>query len=132
MFGVMVIGSFTTPLSKRFTFATSAACARAHAHERPSTNSRLEFDRMTLWVLKNANVLDADKGVLLSDRHVVIEDNLIREIATSDPVLPRAISVDLRGATLMPGLIDAHVHVTAYAADFGTLARSSPAYVAGR
>jgi imidazolonepropionase-like amidohydrolase len=87
---------------------------------------------MTLWVLKNANVLDADKGALIPDRHVVIENSVIREIATSDPGLPNAIRVDLRGATLMPGLIDAHVHVTAYAADFGTLARSSPAYVAAQ
>jgi imidazolonepropionase-like amidohydrolase len=87
---------------------------------------------MTLWVLNNANVLDTDKGEILSDRHVVIEGKVIREIATSDPGLTGANSIDLRGATLMPGLIDAHVHVTAYAADFGTLERSSPAYVAAQ
>jgi imidazolonepropionase-like amidohydrolase len=87
---------------------------------------------MTLWVLKNANVLDTDKGEILPDRHVVIEGKVIRAIEPSDPGLSDANSIDLRGATLMPGLIDAHVHVTAYAADFGTLLRSSPAYVAAQ
>ncbi len=84
---------------------------------------------MALIVLSNAAVLDAEAGTLLPDRHVVIEDGIIREVADRLPALPGARVMDLRGATLMPGLIDAHTHVTAYTADFGLLARSSPAYV---
>src|SRR2546423_10362671 len=34
--------------------------------------------------------------------------------------------------TLLPGLIDAHVHVTAVTADLGRLAEWSPAYVTAR
>ncbi|UMP05160.1 amidohydrolase family protein [Amycolatopsis sp. EV170708-02-1] len=37
---------------------------------------------------------------------------------------------DLRGAFVLPGLVDAHVHVTASTADLGSLPASSPSYVA--
>ncbi|MBV9175331.1 MAG: amidohydrolase family protein, partial [Chloroflexi bacterium] len=40
--------------------------------------------------------------------------------------------VDVRGMTLMPGLIDCHVHVTAVAADLSAMAEWSPFYVAAR
>ncbi len=87
---------------------------------------------MPVTILKNASVVDVDAGVLLPDRHVVIEDGTIREVETALPHVADARIIDLRGATLMPGMIDAHVHVTAYTADFGVLARSSPSYVAAQ
>jgi imidazolonepropionase-like amidohydrolase len=39
---------------------------------------------------------------------------------------------DLRGAVVLPGLIDAHVHVTASTADLGSLSSASPSYVAAQ
>jgi imidazolonepropionase-like amidohydrolase len=39
---------------------------------------------------------------------------------------------DLRGAFVLPGLIDAHVHVTAITADLASLGTTSPYYVAVR
>lgn len=87
---------------------------------------------MSVVILKNASVVDVDEGMLLGDRHVVIEGGTIREIETAVPKIDGARTIDLRGATVMPGMIDAHVHVTAYTADFGLLARSSPAYVAAQ
>ena len=87
---------------------------------------------MPTLILKNASVVDVDAGELLPDRHVVVSDGVIRAVETSLPKHDGARIIDLHGASLMPGMIDAHVHVTAYAADFGTLARSSPAYVAGQ
>ncbi|MFL6135786.1 MAG: amidohydrolase family protein, partial [Nocardioidaceae bacterium] len=37
--------------------------------------------------------------------------------------------IDVEGATLVPGLVDAHVHVTAATADLATLPRLAPSYV---
>lgn len=85
---------------------------------------------MATTILKNATVLDTEAATLLPDRFVVIEDGVIREVDTAPPRLDAARTIDVRGATLMPGMIDAHIHATAYTADFGLLARSSPAFVA--
>ena len=87
---------------------------------------------MPTLILKNASIVDVDAGELLPDRHVVVSDGVIRQVDTSVPTHDDARVIDLHGATLMPGMIDAHVHVTAYVADFGILARSSPAYVAAQ
>ena len=60
----------------------------------------------------NALVVDA---TLQSPRHgnVLVEDGVIRDLdATLTSIEGRQI-IDLRGLTLMPGLIDCHVHVVA-------------------
>src|ERR1700712_3974960 len=43
---------------------------------------------------------------------------------------PDVRTEDVRGAVVLPGLIDAHVHVTASTADLGSLTSASPSYVA--
>ena len=42
---------------------------------------------------------------------VLIEDGTVREVADRPITSSSAIRIDLRGRTLMPGLIDAHIHV---------------------
>lgn len=54
---------------------------------------------------------------------VLVEDTLIREVSERPITANGATMVDLKGATLMPGLIDCHVHVLA-----GTLALGQQAY----
>ena len=63
--------------------------------------------------------------------HLVIEDGVIREVSSS-PGNNADIRIDGRGKTVIPGLIDCHVHVTAATADFPALRRWSPAYTAVR
>ena len=63
--------------------------------------------------------------------HLVIEDGVIRE-ASSSPGNNADIRIDGRGKTVIPGLIDCHVHVTAATADFPALRRWSPAYTTVR
>jgi imidazolonepropionase-like amidohydrolase len=45
------------------------------------------------------------------DGSVVVEDGVIREVTSGGPGAVTGDVVDCRGRTLMPGLIDAHVHV---------------------
>jgi imidazolonepropionase-like amidohydrolase len=54
---------------------------------------------------------------------VLVEDTLIREVSDRPIKAGGATVLDLKGATLMPGLIDCHVHVLA-----GTLALGQQAY----
>jgi imidazolonepropionase-like amidohydrolase len=79
----------------------------------------------------NASVLDAEHGTLVPDRSVVVEDERIVSVDGSESVTADRV-VDLRGKTLMPGLIDCHVHVTAASANFAEIEEWSPLYLAAR
>src|ERR1700761_3463372 len=64
-------------------------------------------------LFSNANVLDIERGELREAHHVLVENGLIREVSDKPLKSQSAREIDLRGKTLMPGLIDLHVHVVA-------------------
>src|SRR6266478_5708651 len=47
------------------------------------------------------------------DHHVLVEGDRIREVSDRPITSATAQAIDLHGRSLMPGLIDAHVHVLA-------------------
>jgi imidazolonepropionase-like amidohydrolase len=77
---------------------------------------------MTALILANCAVLDGSRNVRREDYHVLVENGYIREVADRPIGCEGAEIVDLRGQTLMPGLIDAHVHVLAVDIALGRLA----------
>ncbi|NUQ89638.1 MAG: amidohydrolase family protein [Glycomyces artemisiae] len=77
----------------------------------------------------NAAVLDTAAGVLVPGQRVLVRDGEIAAVG-ADVEAADAKTVDLGGKTLMPGLIDCHVHVNAHTADLSGLGDESPAYVA--
>src|SRR5579871_4052781 len=83
-------------------------------------------------VLRNATVLDAERGELIPDQSVLVQGQAIVEVGGADVVGGEGRVIDLRGMTLMPGLIDAHVHVNAVTADLSAMTEWSPAYVTAR
>ncbi|NGN41676.1 amidohydrolase family protein [Mesorhizobium sp. CGMCC 1.15528] len=86
-----------------------------------------------ITVIENANVVDVSSATILPDRHVVVEDGLIKAIEEGKvPAIPEAQRIAANGGFVIPGLIDAHVHVTAYTANLGELPQQSPMYVAAR
>ncbi|MFZ3235570.1 MAG: amidohydrolase family protein [Stellaceae bacterium] len=68
---------------------------------------------MSATVFANCAVLDGTRTERREDHHVLVEDGLIREVSDRPIKSASAEMVDLKGRTLMPGLIDAHVHVIA-------------------
>jgi len=72
---------------------------------------------MQRTVLVNANVFDAEQGVFRSGGTVLIEGNSIADVRFDGTPIEDAGRIDLAGRALLPGLIDAHVHVTATQAD---------------
>jgi len=60
-------------------------------------------------------LLDVKSGKLLSDQTIVIEDGKIARVGSSSELkVPEdAMLIDLSNATVLPGLIDAHTHLTA-------------------
>src|SRR5580698_3215109 len=74
----------------------------------------------TLFI--NAAVLDGTHKERREGHHVLVEDERSKEICDRPIVCPGAETIDLAGRTLMPGLIDAHVHVIAVDAALARLA----------
>jgi imidazolonepropionase-like amidohydrolase len=87
---------------------------------------------ISAFIFKNVTLLDVVKGQLLPDYHVLVIHSNIVEVGSELPGFSAARTIDVAGRVLMPGLCDAHVHVTAATPDFAALARWSPTYVAAR
>ena len=74
----------------------------------------------TRLILRNGQLLDLNKGELLGRLEVVIEGGRISAVRPQGGVAETdAQVIDLDGRTLMPGLIDCHVHVLASNANLG-------------
>jgi imidazolonepropionase-like amidohydrolase len=63
------------------------------------------------YLFRNATVLDPEADEPLLGHELLVEDGTIREIAEGAIRAPDAVTIDCAGATLIPGLIDCHVHV---------------------
>src|SRR4051812_26029384 len=81
-------------------------------------------------MLRSARVLDVEAGTYLEDHDVLVVDGRIAEVARGISAPGDTHVVDVGGATVLPGLADAHVHVTAATADLGAMESWSPHYVA--
>jgi len=66
-------------------------------------------------LFRNARIFDGTNADCAEGMHVLVADGLIREISAQPLAAPGAQVIDVGGRTLMPGLIDAHVH--AFASD---------------
>ena len=84
-------------------------------------------------LITNATILDVEAGEYAPDRRVLVRGGLIEEVGGPEVSAPRdGRVIDAGGRTMLPGLIDAHVHVTAVTADLAAQAEWSPTYVAAR
>ena len=64
-------------------------------------------------VIRAGHVLDVKSGKMLSDRAIVIEgDNIVSVGPASATPAADATTINLPNATVLPGLIDAHTHLT--------------------
>ncbi len=69
-------------------------------------------------VLHHATLFDSASGELRPDATVTVDGDRIAAVAFGAAPPAGARALDLAGRTLLPGLIDAHVHVTATIPDF--------------
>ena len=65
----------------------------------------------TSYLFHGGRVLDPRRDALIDGIEVLTEGDRIKEVADRPISAELATRVDLRGRTLMPGLIDAHVHL---------------------
>ena len=79
-------------------------------------------------VLHAARLLDVESGRFLTPGEILIQSDVIKEVGTKVSRPPAAEVVDLGDSTLLPGLIDAHVHLFLHPGpeDVQTVAESVP------
>jgi imidazolonepropionase-like amidohydrolase len=70
-------------------------------------------------VFRRATVFDSYTGTLRPDTTIVVEDGIFKHVGEAiDTTGGNTVVHDLDGRIVLPGLIDAHVHVTATIPDF--------------
>ncbi len=78
---------------------------------------------MAIRVIRDVRMLNLDQPEDDGRYSVVVENGLIREIKEGDLHIDGAEVIEGKGRTLMPGMIDCHVHVIASVANLGTNGR---------
>ncbi len=86
---------------------------------------------MASMLFTNARIVDGTAPEAGAPVSVLVEGGTIREVGKT-VASAKAKVVDLKGKTLMPGLIDAHVHVVAGVADLGRNAQLPDSLVTAR
>jgi imidazolonepropionase-like amidohydrolase len=85
-------------------------------------------DKPTL-VIRAGKLFDPESGRLLDRPVIAVEGNRIASVGSGDvPLPPKARVIDLGDATVLPGFIDVHTHLTSDAGNAGyeSLGISSP------
>ncbi len=86
---------------------------------------------MALTLFTHARIVDGTADEPTAPVNVLVEGGRIREVGARVSATA-AETIDLRGRTLMPGLIDCHVHVIAVLANLAQNAMLPDAYVAAK
>ncbi|HWG21342.1 MAG TPA: amidohydrolase family protein [Terracidiphilus sp.] len=82
-------------------------------------------------VFRNARIFDGDSAALIEGADVVVCGNTIEEVTAAPfPCGDSVELIDCGGRVLMPGLIDAHVHVYAAGLNLTRLAQLPVSYLA--
>ncbi|WP_159347700.1 metal-dependent hydrolase family protein [Roseomonas harenae] len=68
---------------------------------------------MTSYIFTNGQFLEPGAKELRGGMEVLVEGDRIREVSDKPITSASATRINLRGKTIMPGLVDAHVHVIA-------------------
>jgi imidazolonepropionase-like amidohydrolase len=82
----------------------------------------------TSTYIKAGNIIDTETGTVRKNQIIVISNDTIAAIGAAIAIPSGAKVIDLSNATVLPGLIDCHVHITgAPPTDwYGTIFRNTP------
>lgn len=85
-----------------------------------------------LKAIKAGKLIDVVNGTVLTNQIILIDSNVITDIGPSLSVPANAEIIDLSNATVLPGLIDCHTHLTSQPSGdyYGDIFRKSPIDVA--
>src|ERR1044071_4745826 len=87
-----------------FTILSVLAISAVVVHSSAQTSKRV--------IVRAGKLLDVKSGKTLTNTTIVIEGEKIVSVGADAKATPSDIVVDLSGATVLPGLIDVHTHLT--------------------
>jgi imidazolonepropionase-like amidohydrolase len=76
------------------------------------TSACAQDEQPSRTLFTNVNIFDGFSDELAVGMSVLVEGNLISQVATAIPAPQGAMIIDGRGRTLLPGFIDNHVHLS--------------------
>src|SRR5436309_12906087 len=83
---------------------SSYACTWAQEPERQPVPNRL--------AIRAARLLDVERGQIITDAVVIVENERIKAVGSRLAIPPDTKIIELGDQTILPGLIDAHTHIT--------------------
>ncbi len=87
---------------------------------------------MTQFLFRGGSVLDTAAGMLLEGHEVLVEGDRIKEVSDRPIRAANSIAIELHGRVLMPGLIDAHVHICLSELNLTLMSEMPASYVVAR
>ena len=70
------------------------------------------------FAVRAGRLVDVEGGAILSNQVILIEGERIKAVGASVPLPAGVPVIDLGGATVLPGLIDAHTHLLSNTGDW--------------
>ncbi len=86
----------------------------------------------TSYLFTGGRLMDPNRDDLMEGFEVLVENDRIKEVSDRPITAQSATRIDLSGKTLMPGLIDCHVHVVAALVDIAANAMAPSSLAAAR
>jgi imidazolonepropionase-like amidohydrolase len=108
-----------------FALALAATLATGHAFAQPA-------QQLTTVLFQNVRIFDGKASSLSTPSNVLVRGNKIEKISAAPIALERSANTQIiegGGRTLMPGLIDAHAHLTFNTTPLAFAATADPNYL---
>lgn len=67
---------------------------------------------VSVTVIKAGKLIDTENGKVLTNQMILIENDIIKAVGANLTIPTGAKVIDLSNATVMPGFIDTHTHIT--------------------